>query len=221
MPPQTENKEQQRQRAQHICEHLNKEYPGATTALNWSNRRELLVATILSAQCTDERVNKVTKTLFPKYPTARDYAEAPIEELEQDIRPTGFFRNKAKSIRGAAQMIGEQFGGEVPDNMQDMLKLPGVARKTANVVLGTALGKPTGIAVDTHVKRLAGRMGLSDEKNPNKIEQDLMALIPQQDWIDFGHTMIWHGRQACTARKARCDECCLEDLCPKIGVAPY
>jgi len=215
MPAQTENKEQQRQRAQQICERLKAAYPNVTTALNWRNRCELLVATILSAQCTDERVNKVTKTLFPKYPTARDYAEAPIEELQQDIRPTGFFRNKAKSIRGAAQMIVEQFGGEVPDNMEDMLKLPGVARKTANVVLGTALGKPTGIAVDTHVKRLAGRMGLSDEKNPDKIEQDLMELIPQQDWIDFGHAMIWHGRQVCTARKAKCTECCVEDLCPK------
>lgn len=213
-----ESIQRKQQRAQQICERLKKEYPGATTALNWSNPRELLMATILSAQCTDERVNQVTEMLFQKYPTVRDYAQAPIEEMEQDIRPTGFFRNKAKSIRGAARMIEEQFAGQVPDNMENMLKLPGVARKTANVVLGTALGKPTGIAVDTHVKRLAGRMRLSDERNPDKIEQDLLALIPQGDWIDFGHAMIWHGRQICPARKAKCGECCMEDLCPKRGV---
>ncbi len=221
MVQKTESHEQKHQRAHQICERLNQQYPDATTALNWSNHLELLVATILSAQCTDERVNKVTEILFDKYPTVQSYAEAPREQLQQDIRPTGFFRNKAKSIQGAARVILEQFGGAVPDNMEDMLKLPGVARKTANVVLGTALGKPTGIAVDTHVKRLSYRMALSDEKNPDKIERDLMALIPQEDWIHFSHAMIWHGRQICTARKAQCDECCLEDLCPKIGVAPY
>ena len=216
-----ESNQHKRQRAQEIAARLKKEYPGATTVLHWSNILELLVATILSAQCTDERVNQVTETLFKKYPTARDYAEAPVEELEQDIRSTGLFRNKAKSIQGAAQVILAQFGGQVPDNMEDMLKLPGVARKTANVVLGTGLRKATGIAVDTHVKRLAGRMGLSAEKNPDKIEKDLMELIPQKEWIDFGHAMIWHGRQVCTARKARCAECYGEDLCPKTGVDGY
>ena len=218
MVQKTESQEQKRQRVGQICDRLKQQYPDATTALNWSNRLELLVATILSAQCTDERVNQVTEDLFCKYPTAQDYAAAPIEELQQDIRPTGFFRNKAKSIQGAARMIMEEFDGQVPDNMQDILRLPGVARKTANVVLGTALNKPTGIAVDTHVKRLSYRMALSDEKNPDKIERDLMDLIPQEDWIHFGHAMIWHGRQVCTARKAKCDECCLEDLCARRGV---
>ncbi len=218
MVQKTESHQQKRQRAHQICERLKQEYPDATTALHWSNPLELLVATILSAQCTDERVNKVTDALFDKYPTVQSYAEAPRQQLEEDIRSTGFFRNKAKSIQSAAQMIMEQFDGQVPDNMEDMLKLPGVARKTANVVLGTALDKPTGIVVDTHVKRLSYRMGLSDEKTPDKIERDLMDLIPQEDWIQFSHAMIWHGRLICTARKAKCDECCLEDLCPKQGV---
>lgn len=218
MPPQTENKEQQRQRAQQICERLKAAYPNVTTALNWRNRRELLVATILSAQCTDERVNKVTKTLFPKYPTARDYAEAPIEELEQGIRPTGFFRNKAKSIQGAAQMIIEQFGGEVPHNMEDMLKLPGVARKTANVVLNEAVcpnGPYSGIAVDTHVKRVAFRLALTNQTDPLKIERDLMALVPPQDWRQVGNALIRLGREYCTARNPTHADCFLEDICPK------
>ena len=215
-----ESKTRKQQRAEQISARLKKEYPDATTALNWNNRLELLVATILSAQCTDERVNQVTERLFKKYPTVQDYVGGVVEELEQDIRPAGFFRNKAKSIQGAARMILAQFEGEVPDNMDDMLKLPGVARKTANVVLANALGKATGIAVDTHVKRLSDRMALTDQKSPDKIERDLMALIPQEDWIHFGDAMIWHGRQVCAARKARCAECCVEDSCPKRGVTP-
>ncbi len=213
-----ESKKAKRERALEISQRLEKEYPHATTALRWHNPFELLVATILSAQCTDEVVNKVTEGLFKKYPTPEDFAAASLEELEEDIYSTGFYRNKAKSIKGMAQAVVEDSGGEVPDSMADMLKLRGVARKTANVVLGTAFGKPTGVVVDTHVKRLAGRMGLSGQSNPDKIEQDLVELLPEKDWIQFGHTLIWHGRRVCDAKKPLCAECCVEDLCPRVGV---
>lgn len=192
---------------------LDEAYPAATCALKHENPFQLLISTILSAQCTDERVNQVTQTLFPKYPTAKHFAYANPKELEQDIRPTGFFRNKTKSIIGASKKIVEEFGGKVPQTMEEMLSLPGVARKTANVVLGTAFGIASGIVVDTHVQRLAGRLELSANTDPKKIEQDLMQIIPQDKWILFSHQLIWHGRRVCQARKPRCAECNLERLC--------
>ena len=171
------------------------------------------MATILSAQCTDTRVNQVTRTLFPKYPTPEAFAYANPRELQQDIRSTGFFRNKTKSIIGASRKIVEEFGGNVPRAMEEILTLPGVARKTANVVLGTAFGIPSGIVVDTHVQRLARRLDLSRNTDPKKIEQDLMQVIPQDKWILFSHQLIWHGRRVCQARKPRCAECNLEQIC--------
>jgi endonuclease III len=198
---------------------LRKAHPNATCALHYSNPLELLVATILSAQCTDERVNKVTPGLFKKYPKAPDYARAPAGQLENETRSTGFFRQKAKSIRGACRLIHEKFNDQVPQSMDDLITLPGVARKTANVVLGTAFGIASGIVVDTHVKRLSFRMGLTREKDPYKIEKELMEVIPKGDWILFGHTMIWHGRTICQARAPQCPHCPLEKICPKTGVA--
>ncbi len=202
-----------------LLKRLDKCYPNATTALRYSNPLELLVATILSAQCTDERVNKVTETLFKKYRSAADYARVSQEELEQDIKSTGFFRNKAKMIRECCQILCEKYGGEVPRDIDLLTQLPGIGRKTANVVLGTAYGIPTGVVVDTHVERVSRRLGLTREKNRDKIEQDLMRLIPKRKWIVFSHQLIHHGRQVCTARKPKCSSCCLEDLCPKVGVA--
>jgi endonuclease-3 len=184
-----------------------------TCALKHENPFQLLISTILSAQCTDERVNQVTATLFPKYPTPKDFAYANPRDLEKDIRPTGFFRNKTKSIMGASKKIVEEFGGAVPRTMEELLTLPGVARKTANVVLGTAFGIAAGIVVDTHVQRLSGRLDLSRNEEPKKIEQDLMQIIPQERWILFSHQLIWHGRRVCQARKPRCTECNLERLC--------
>jgi endonuclease-3 len=173
----------------------------------------LLIATILSAQCTDERVNQVTRSLFQKYRKPEDFAYAEPHDLEAEIRPTGFFRAKTKSIQGTSKKIVEEFSGEVPRTMEQLLTLPGVARKTANVVLGTAFGIPSGIVVDTHVRRLAGRLDLTRNKDPKKIEQDLMAIIPQDKWIIFAHQLIWHGRRVCQARKPRCMECNLERIC--------
>jgi endonuclease-3 len=196
-----------------ILEKLDEAYPAATCALTHENPFQLLVSTILSAQCTDERVNQVTATLFPKYPTPQAFAYANPRELEKEIRPTGFFRNKTKSVMGASKEIVEKFGGQVPQTMEEMLTLPGVARKTANVVLGTAYGVASGVVVDTHVQRLAGRLDLSREEDPKKIEQDLMRVIPQDRWILFSHQLIWHGRKVCQARKPRCAECNLERLC--------
>ncbi|MBI3896351.1 MAG: endonuclease III [Acidobacteria bacterium] len=200
-------------RVREIVKHLAKAYPEAQCALKHSNPFELLVATILSAQCTDERVNKVTPELFRKYPTPEDFAALRPEVLEQEIRSTGFFRSKTKSILGSARKIAEEFGGKVPDTMQELLKLPGVARKTANVVLGTAFRKATGVVVDTHVSRIAQRLDLSRQKTPEKIEQDLMRIIPQSQWIDFSHQMIFHGRRCCTARSPKCWSCPVENLC--------
>ena len=196
-----------------ILEKLDEAYPAATCALEHKNPFQLLISTILSAQCTDERVNQVTRTLFQKYPTVETFAYADPRELELDIRPTGFFRNKTKSIIGASKRIIEEFGGKVPRTMEELLTLSGVARKTANVVLGTAWGIASGIVVDTHVQRLAGRLDLTRNEDPKKIEQDLLGVIPQERWILFSHQLIWHGRRVCQARKPRCAECNLEPRC--------
>lgn len=196
-----------------ILKGLDEAYPAATCALKHDNAFQLLIATILSAQCTDERVNQVTATLFPKYPDPKAFAYANPAELEREIRPTGFFRNKTKSIMGASKKIVEEFRGEVPKTMEELLTLPGVARKTANVVLGTAFGIASGVVVDTHVLRLSERLDLTKNTDPKKVEQDLMKVIPQDRWILFSHQLIWHGRRVCVARKPRCIECNLERLC--------
>jgi endonuclease-3 len=209
----------EQQRIAEILQRLASAYPDATCALSHRSPFELLVATILSAQCTDERVNMVTPALFAKYPRPEDYLSAPVEELEQAIHSTGFFRNKAKSIHGMARLVTEQFGGELPRTMEEMLTLPGVARKTANVVLGTAFGLAEGIAVDTHVRRLSGRLGLTRHDDPVKIERDLMALVPRDGWINISHRLILHGRQVCHARRPNCPSCTLQDLCPSASVA--
>ncbi|MGB8953071.1 MAG: endonuclease III [Candidatus Aminicenantales bacterium] len=193
---------------------LERDYPVSRTALEFETPLQILVSTILSAQCTDERVNQITPALFKKYRTAADFARADPAELEQEIRSTGFFRNKARNIIGAAKKIVSDFGGEIPDTMEELLTLPGVARKTANIVLSSGFGKAEGIAVDTHVKRLAGRLGLSRESPPEKIEQDLMALVPRARWLDFNYMVVNHGRNICQARKPRCPECALKSLCP-------
>ncbi|HTB92550.1 MAG TPA: endonuclease III [Candidatus Sulfotelmatobacter sp.] len=192
---------------------LDAAYPDATCELNYSNAFQLLIATILSAQCTDVRVNQVTSELFKKYTKPEDFAYASPAELEKEIRPTGFFRNKTKSIMGASKGLIERFGGEVPRTMEEILTLPGVARKTANVVLGTAYGIASGVVVDTHVIRLSQRLDLTRNDDPKKIEQDLMKVIPEHRWIKFSHQLIWHGRRVCVARKPRCTECNLESIC--------
>ena len=202
------------QRAPEIIKRLSKAHPDAHVALNFTNPLECLVATILSAQCTDERVNMVTETLFAKYRTPEDYLKVPVEELAADIKPTGFFNQKTKSIRGACARIVEVYGGVVPNTMEDLITLPGVARKTANIVLGNSYGVVEGIAVDTHVRRVGERLGFTSEKDPDKIEQDLMRLIPRKRWFDFTYVIIDHGRGTCVARKPRCDECPVNDLCP-------
>jgi endonuclease-3 len=202
-----------------IARLLQTAYPDAKCSLNFHSPLELLVATILSAQCTDRRVNQVTKSLFGKYRSAADYARAPQDELERDIQSTGFYRNKAKSIQGCCRVLMERHDGQVPREMDALVELPGVGRKTANVVLGTAYGLATGVVVDTHVARLARRLGLSAEKNPAKIERDLMALFPESEWIALSHRLIQHGRLVCAARNPRCNECPLNDICPKVGVA--
>jgi len=193
-------------------------YPEATTELAFRNPYELLVATILSAQCTDVRVNMVTPALFARLPDATALAGADQVELEGMIRTTGFYRNKAKSLVGMASAVVERHGGEIPARMDDLTKLPGVGRKTANVVLGTAFGMATGVVVDTHVARLAKRLGLSEETDPEKIEQDLMELFPPASWVALGHRLILHGRRVCKARKPACDQCSLAPFCPRIGV---
>jgi len=196
---------------------LRREYPDSRTALGFESPLQILVATILAAQCMDERVNQITPALFRKYPTAAAFAAADRAELEAEIRPTGFFRNKAKSIIGAARKIVEDFGGQVPANMADLITLPGVARKTGNIVLSSGYGIAEGIAVDTHVKRLSGRLGLSRQRNPEKIEKDLLKLVPKKDWLDFNYMLVNHGRKTCQARKPRCPECVLCHLCPSAG----
>jgi endonuclease-3 len=196
-----------------ILDALEKAYPKAVCALNHRNAWELLVATILSAQCTDVRVNLATPALFAAFPTPKAMAAASLPELEELIRTTGFFRNKAKSIKGAGRVITEEFGGEVPQTMEDLLRVPGAARKTANVVLGSWYGIAVGVVVDTHVLRISRRLELTKETTPEKVEQDLMRVIPQAKWIDFSHEMIFHGRQICIARKPKCADCTLERLC--------
>jgi len=211
-----ESRTARKKRLAAITATLKKRYPRAGTALKYGNPLELLVATILSAQCTDERVNRVTRDLFRNYKTPEDYAEVPQETLQEQIRSTGFFRNKARSIRAACARIRDEFAGHVPDNMADLLTLPGVARKTANVVLGDAFGKREGIVVDTHVTRLSRRLGLTLRKNNqgDKIEKDLMLLVPHEDWTVFSHLLIFHGRDTCTARKPDCQGCPINKLCP-------
>jgi len=206
------------ERTLEIIKRLKKAYPSAHCALNHTNAFELLIATILSAQCTDERVNIVTANLFRKYRGPRDFARASQAELEQDIHSTGFFRNKAKSIRAASQRILDEFGGEVPNTMPEILSLAGVARKTANVVLGNAFGIASGVVVDTHVSRLSQRLGLTKEKTPEKIERDLQKLVPEKDWVMFSHWLIFHGRQICQARKPKCRQCVLADECPSYRI---
>jgi endonuclease-3 len=193
---------------------MRKAYPSSRTALRHENPFQILVATILSAQCTDEKVNQITPSLFQKYPTPADFASADKDELEAEIRPTGFFRNKAKSIINASKKIVEDFGGVVPDNMEDLISLPGVARKTANIVLSSAFNKAEGIAVDTHVKRLSYRLGLSQEKDPDKIEKDLMQIVPKKYWLEFNYMLVNHGRKICQARKPLCPQCVVKQLCP-------
>lgn len=207
------------ERIKPIIQRLWRHYPDARCALEHQNPLELIVATILSAQCTDERVNQVTKSLFRKYRTAEDYANADPEQFEQEIRPTGFFRNKTKSILAMARALVDRHGGQVPQTMEELVQLPGVGRKTANVVLGTAFGKNEGIVVDTHVQRIARRLGLTRQSDPLEIEQDLMRLVPRRQWTRFGHTLIHHGRRICQARKPKCEICPVNDLCPSAGRA--
>ena len=196
-----------------ILAKLNEAYPNATCELKHENPFQLLISTILSAQCTDVRVNQVAETLYKKYPDAKAFAYATPSELEQEIRPTGFFRNKTKSAMGASKAILEKYGGQVPRTMEEILTLPGVARKTGNVVLGTAYGIASGVVVDTHVIRLSNRLDLTRNEDPKKIEQDLMQFLPKEKWIQFSHQLIWHGRRVCHARKPKCIECNLETLC--------
>lgn len=207
------SKQAKSQRLETILQALDKLYPNVTCALHHTNAWELLVATILSAQCTDERVNKVTPGLFAKYPSIEAFATVPVEELANDIRSTGFFNNKAKSVKGAAQKILRDFNDEIPRNIEELLTVPGAARKTANVVLGTAFGIASGVVVDTHVQRISRRLELTRNEDPVKIERDLMKLLPQNRWIQFSHQIIHFGRGICVARKPKCGECPLHSIC--------
>jgi endonuclease-3 len=200
--------------ASEVTARLKAEYPDARTELDWSNPLELLVASILSAQATDVQVNRVTESLFAKYRTAEDYADSNPEELEEDIRPTGFYRNKARSLRGMANALVEKHAGEVPRTMSELVALPGVGRKTANVVLGNAFGTNEGIVVDTHVRRVSGRLGLTESSDAVTIEQELMEVVPEEDRTIFSHLLILHGRRTCKARKPDCPNCILNDICP-------
>jgi endonuclease-3 len=197
-----------------VIPRLKREYPDARTELDWKNPLELLVATILSAQTTDVRVNQVTSKLFEKYRAAEDYAAVDPAQLEKDIRPTGFYRNKASALQGMARALLERHGGRVPRTMSELVALPGVGRKTANVVLGNAFGVDEGIVVDTHVRRVSNRLGLTEEKDPEKIERDLLRVVPEEDWTIFSHLLIFHGRRVCKARKPDCPGCVLNDVCP-------
>jgi len=205
---------EQKKKINKILNRLYQVYPQPKTSLNYSNTLELLIATILSAQATDKLVNQVTPTLFVKYKKAKDYADAPLNELEKHISKINFYKNKAKAIKGACKMILERFAGSVPDNMADLDSLPGVARKTANAILGNAFKKAEGLVVDTHVMRLSKKLGLTDKSDPVKIEQDLMKIVPKDKWIDFSHLLINFGRDFCPARAHKCDNCPLGDLCP-------
>ena len=205
-------------RAKRVINALKEGYPNAECALQHRNAFELLVATILSAQCTDERVNQVTPLLFEKYPSPARLAAAALEDIEKIIQSTGFFRNKAKNIKECARGIHENHGGEVPSNLDSLTKLAGVGRKTANVVLGVVFDIASGVVVDTHVARLSQRLGLTDQTDPAKIEMELMEIVPKEEWIDFSHRLIHHGRRVCDARKPDCDACSMKDFCPKVGV---
>jgi len=219
-----ENPEELKKRTRDIIRRLKRAYPGAKCSLNHSSPFELLVATILSAQCTDERVNIVTADLFRKYTRPEDYFRVSPRELEKDIQSTGFFRNKTKSIQGTSKLLTEQYGGEVPHTMDELLELPGVARKTANVVLGNAFGIKAGVVVDTHVTRLSHRLDSTQQTTAEKIALDLIEIVPRKDWVIFPHLMIYHGRKICKARNPLCDECTIEKFCPssflKTGVTP-
>lgn len=208
-----ENVESKKKRAGEIVKRLRNAIPEAKIALRFKDPLELLVATILSAQCTDKRVNLVTESLFKKYKTAADYAKADLKTFEKEIHSTGFYKVKARSILNCAKELTARFGGKVPNRMEDLVTLPGVGRKTANVILGNVFGIP-GIVVDTHVKRLAFRLGLTEKTDPDKIELDLSEIVPQKDWVEFSHLMIWHGRLTCFARKPKCAECVINFLCP-------
>jgi endonuclease-3 len=201
-----------------VLRRLKADYPDAECALQYDTPLQLLVATILSAQCTDQRVNLVTADLFKRYPTAADLAKVRLPTLEKAVQSTGFFRNKAKNIKACCQRLVEEHEGEVPQDLDTLVNLPGVGRKTANVVLGTAFGKATGVVVDTHVGRLSRRLGLTDETDPVKAERDLMEILPRKQWVDFSHRMIHHGRQICDARRPKCDECSMRRFCPRVGV---
>ncbi len=201
-----------------VLARLRQAYPDARYELNWSTPYELLVATILAAQCTDERVNRVTATLFQKYQGPQAFAQANTAELEEDLKPTGFYKQKAKSVQSMSRELLAKFGGEVPRTIDELITLPGVARKTANVVLNTAFNLPSGIIVDTHVARVSKRLGLTKKEKPEEIERDLMKLVPQDQWTFFGPALVLHGRYTCTARKPKCEACPLNDICPKIGV---
>jgi len=205
------------ERASELVKRLRREFPEARTALAHEEPFQLLVATILSAQCTDQRVNMVTPALFRKYPGPENFSRADIRDIEEMIRSTGFFHAKAKSIKGCCTALVRDHGGKVPRDIDELVKLPGVGRKTANVVLGSAFGIAAGVVVDTHVKRLAGRLGLTRQENPEKIEQDLVKIVPKADWIVFSHLLIWHGRKTCAARKPQCPACVLSDICPSAG----
>jgi endonuclease-3 len=204
--------------APEVVARLKSEFPDARTELDWRNPLELLVATMLSAQTTDVQVNRVTQSLFSKYRTAEDYAESSPGELEENIRPTGFYRNKARSLRNMASALVEEHEGEVPRTMRELVALPGVGRKTANVVLGNAFGVDEGIVVDTHVRRVSGRLGLTENRDPGKIERDLMQVVPKRDWTVFSHLLILHGRRTCKARKPDCPNCVLNDICPSADL---
>jgi endonuclease III len=206
-----------RLRIRPIIERLAREYPDATIALRFRNDLELLISVMLSAQTTDVAVNRVTETLFRKYKTPEDYLAVPLEELERDLRPTGTFRQKARNLRGAMAMLLEEFGGEVPIWIEDLVRLPGVGRKTANVVAAER-GATQGIVVDTHVRRLSQRLGFTRQEDPVKIERDLRRLVPREDWARFPHLLIWHGRRVCLARRPRCERCVVNDLCPSSRV---
>jgi len=201
-------------RIQKIIEILEKQYPDAKTALNYTNPLEILIATMLSAQTTDIRVNIVTQTIFKKYRKAEDYANADLKELEQDIRSTGFYHNKARNLQNSCKMLVEKFHSQVPKTMEELLELPGVARKTANIVLYNAYGIIVGIAVDTHVRRLSARLGLTEQQDQDKIEQDLMALTPKNKWMELTDLLVFHGRRICTAQKPKCEICVLNKICP-------
>jgi endonuclease-3 len=203
-----------KQRAEKVIQQLEKQYPDAKTALNYSNPLEILVATMLSAQTTDERVNIVTKSLFQKYHAPEDYANAEIKQLEQDIRSTGFYHNKARNLQKAAQVLIEKYHSQVPKTMEELIELPGVARKTANIVLYNSYGTIAGIAVDTHVRRVSQRLGLAEHDDPVKIEQDLMQITPKEKWMELTDLLIFHGRQVCIARKPKCEICVLNKICP-------